>query len=318
MPTDLMSLLRGARDRLARLPWPLILTIALAFVAVALLADEALARSGGSSGGSRFRSSSGGGGFSGGGHSSYSGGRSYGGGFFFFGGGGLSGSTIFATLVILVVVMAISSAIKNAKKKAAESSRIYRLRFAMEMPGDKPWEALEQVIRNARRGHGDGLAQQCREVALFLRRHRDKVTHACIAGDGARLGIDAAEQKFLSMTSEARSVFNREVLRIEDGGQVREAKREAEGGDGLHDEDGDFGINEFFAVTLVLALRGARSELPTPLSTQADADTMLARLAGVTEDEMVACEIIWEPAAESDILTADDMLVTYPELGRLL
>jgi uncharacterized membrane protein len=296
----------------------MILTLVIAVALIALLADEALARSGGSSGGSRFRSSGGGGGYSGGGYSGggYSGGgysRSYGGGFYFFG-FGIPWQLIVGVLVFVVI----AAVVKNAQRKAAESSRIYRLRFAMEMPGDRPWEALEQVIRNARRGAGDGLAQQCREVALFLRRHRDRVTHACIAGDGARLGVDAAEQRFLSMTSEARSVFNREVLRIEDSGAVREAKREAEGLDGLHDEDGDFGINEFFAVTIILGLRGKDSALPTPLSTQADADAVLARLAGLSEAEVVACEVIWEPAAESDILTADDMLVTYPELGRLL
>jgi uncharacterized membrane protein len=317
MSDTLLSLARGARARLARLPWPLILTAVVALVLVALVADEALARSGGSSGGSRFRSSSGGGwggGSSWGGGSGYRGGGHYGGGFYFFGFG-----IPWQLIVAVIVVAVIGSIVQNLKKKAAEATRVYRLRFAMEMPGGRPWEALEQVVRGARRGrHGDDLAAQCRDVALFLRRQGDKVTHACIAGDGLRLGFDQAEATFNALSGESRRAFNREVLRIEDGGHVRETKREVDGLDGLHDEDGDFGINEFFAVTLVVALRGRDSALKTPLSTQADLEAMLARLSSVTEEEVMACEVVWEPAAESDALTSDDMLVTYPELTRLL
>jgi uncharacterized membrane protein len=301
------SLFRGAIERLARVPWPAVVAVLVAALVLFVFAEEAMARSGGSGGGMRFRG--GGGGFSGG----RSGGGFGGGGFHVYGCFYVPFELIIAVLVIMVVM----SIIANMKKKAAEASRVYRVRFAVEMPGDKPWEELEALVRRATFASNDGLAGLCRDAAMYCRKRIDRITHAALAAEPKKLSPDEAEAKFLAFARDARGFFNREVLRVEAAG-VTEKTREAATIDELHDEDGDFGINEYFLVTIIVALRGKGPELPLPIATHQDVDTALARLAGVSGDEVLACEVVWTPAAKSDILTSDNLLESFPDLGRLV
>jgi uncharacterized membrane protein len=290
--------------RMSTWPWVPALVVLVVLAALLVGADEALARSGGSGGGMRFRGGGGGGG-----------GGGFGGGGFHVYGCVYVPIEVVLVVVVILIVMAIVS---NAKKKAADAVRVARLRFAITMPGARPWEELERLVRSVPLGRDDGLARLCREASIYLIRREDRITHAAIAMDTKRLNREEGEARFVELTQSARGYFDREVLRVESQG-VTEKQREAPvSADGLHDEDGDFGINEYFLVTIIIGLKASAPELPERIATPGDVDAALKLLSGVAADDVIACEVVWTPAAESDILTSDNLLESFPELGPLV
>jgi uncharacterized membrane protein len=296
--------------RLARSPWLVFALAALVLVALAF-GDEALARSGGSGGGGGFsRSSGGGGGFSGG--SSYGGSRGFGGGFGFYGCYFMN----FQTLMIIFVVIAAVGIVKRIMARAKDKARVYRIRVGIADPGPRPWDELETVVRRSSFDSPESLATFVRNVALYLRRKGDRANHAAIV-TSSKLGPADAEREFQALATDARSVFNREVLRVDGRGRALESKREAERKDELTDEDGDFGINEFFVVTLVVGVDAGQPPLPQKISSREDLRATLERLSGLSAPAVLAAEVAWTPAAESDIMTTDEVLTLFPELSEL-
>lgn len=293
----------GVLSRMAKLPWATIFFSLFMIVSIAVFADEAMARSGGSGGGGGF--SRGGGGFGGGG----------GGG---FGGGGIMfcGYMSPSTILIIFAVLAFFSFIQWLGKRNADKAAVYRVRFGITQPGDRPWEELEAMVRRASFDSPDGLASFVRNIALYLRRKGGKITHASMVGV-PKLGPSEAEQKFQALTSEARASFEREVLRIE-GNQRKLLEQKREGKtDGLTDEDGSFGINEFFVVTLVVGIDHSGPTLPEKIGGPQDLDAVLAALGAVGSPMVLAAEVVWTPASESDILPVDEATMTFPDLMEL-
>lgn len=162
----------------------------------------------------------------------------------------------------------------------------------------------------------DGLANFVRNIALYLRRRVDKVSHASMLTSG-KVAPAIAEQKFRALASEARSTFNREVLRVEGRMKAIEEKREVATKDALTDEDGDFGINEFFVVTLVVGLDVGAPELSERIASVEELRGVLEQLGGLAAPFVLAAEVVWTPAAQSDILTADEVMTTFPDLMEL-
>jgi uncharacterized membrane protein len=299
-----IEILGAVRSRVANWPWAAILLGLV--VAVGLLADEALARSGGSGGGGSFSRGGGSGGYSGGS------GGGFGGGFGFFGCYFMSPTTLMLIFGVIMVAAVVQWIAKRAKNKA----RVYRIRFGIGKPGPRPWEELETVVRRSSFDSPEGLAGFVRNVALYLKRKGDRVNHAAVHAAG-KLGFEAAEQQFRGLATDARAAFNREVLRVEGRGKALESKREADRKDELTDEDGDFGINEFFVVTLVVGVDAQVPRLPEKISSREDLKLTLELLGGLSAPAVMAAEVVWTPAAESDILTADEVLTLFPELSEI-
>lgn len=290
--------------RVAAWPWATILFSLFIVSMMVVFADEALARSGGSGGGGGF-SRGGGGGFGGGGGG-------------FGGGGGIMfcGYMSPQTIMLLFLVMAVVSLVQWAMKKGKDKARVYRVRFGIGSPGERPWEELEAIVRRSSFDSPGELATFVRNVALYLRRRADKVTHTSILGTG-KVNPGEAEQKFQTLTSEARATFNREVLRVEGRMKAIEEKREVATKDALTDEDGDFGINEFFVVTLIVGLDNSVPELPAHIASAEDLRLALERIGGLSAPSVLAAEVVWTPAAQSDILTADEIMTTFPDLMEI-
>ena len=295
-------------SRVADWPWATILFSLFLLSMMVVFADEALARSGGSGGGggfSRGGGSSGGGGFGGGGGG--------------FGGGGIMfcGYMSPQTIMVMFLLFAVISLVRWAMNRSKDKARVYRIRFGIGQPGERPWEELEAIVRRASFDSPEQLATFVRNVALYLRRKGDKVTHASLIGTG-KIGPAEAEQKFQSLTTEARSTFEREVLRVEGGRRgAIENQREKKSKDGLTDEDGDFGINEFFVVTLVVGVDNNVPQLPEKIASPEDLKLALERLGGLSAPYVLAAEVVWTPAAESDILPAEETMMTFPDLMEL-
>ena len=209
--------------------------------------------------------------------------------------------------------MAVAALVQWAAKRQKDKARVYRLRIGIANPGPRPWEDLESVVRRHSFDSPEGLAAFLRDVALFLRRRFDKVTHVSLLGSG-KVNSTEAEQQFRSLTSEARSSYNREVLRVEGRTKAIEEKREAATKDALTDEDGDFGVNEFFIVTMVVAVDNSVAALPEKIGSHDDVKGILETLGGLSSPSVLATEVVWTPAAESDIMLGDEVLTLFPDL----
>ena len=155
-----------------------------------------------------------------------------------------------------------------------------------------------------------GLAALLREVALALRRQVEAVEYGAVTRVAA-LALPAAQQQFGQWSADARSKYNREIVRADELG-VRKEQKEVATKDALHDEDGEFAVSEFFVVTLVLGLRGV--DLVASVNDARELEALLERLSRVTAEELVAVEVVWSPASLSDSLAKDDMQLRYPEL----
>jgi uncharacterized membrane protein len=272
--------------------------------------DEAMARSGGSGGGGGLSRGGGGGGGGFGGGGGYGGG--YGGGFYFC---GYINPTV---LIIAIAAIFIIGALQKLAARNKDKAFVYRLRFGMGNPGLRPWDELEATVRRADFSSPDGLASFVRNMALYLRRKADNITHASILGTPKSLPPTEAESKFDALATEARSAFDREVLRIE--GRMAKAienKREGAKKDELTDEDGDFGVNEMFVVTLVVGVDHSVPLFPERISGGDDLKFVLERLSGLSSPLVLKAEVVWSPAAESDIMTQEDIIRFYPDLAEV-
>lgn len=304
------SIFQRALARMAGWPWATIAVVVVALVAMSLTSPDAMARSGGSGGGGGFSRGGGGGGFGGGGGGFGGGGGGFG--FYFC---GYINPTVLLIAIAAIVILGLLSKLADRNKGKAN---VYRVRFGIGNPGIRPWDELEAMVRRADFTTPDGLSSIVRNLALYVRRKGDKVTHASILGTPKALPPAEAESRFDGLASEARAAFDREVLRIEgDQRKAIENKREAARKDDLTDEDGDFGVNEMFVVTLVVGVDQSVPLFPTSIAGSDGLKEVLERLSGLSTPLVMKVEIVWSPAAESDVMTQDDILLYYPDLAEV-
>ncbi|MCB9788523.1 MAG: DUF1517 domain-containing protein [Deltaproteobacteria bacterium] len=287
-------------------------------------AGAALAQSGGSIGGGSFGGGGGGGSFGGGGGSF--GGGSFGGSSSSFGGssgGGRPMTREDAKVLIGVIgsVLLVILAVNLGPKlyhwwmdRTRLRVRLTRVRFGVAAPYGDLLETLMRLASSADVSNPAGLARLVREAALALRRDADAIRYVSVHEAGTR-PLSKAEGPFQALASEERSRFTREVVRRDPTG-LRRGRAARLPGDGLHDENGDFGVAEYMVVTLVLAHReliGAHADVASVEAMR----ELLRDLGDAATQETVAVELIWSPAADTDILAEREMIVAYGDLVPL-
>ncbi len=296
----------------------------------------AYARSGGSMGGGSFRSRSGGSSFgSGGGGGSFSspsygsggggtrfmpipvpigGSRYYGPSYGYggsSGGGGWIVLLILVGIIVIVVVVARRSRRRDGQSGGDDGIQTSRVQFGIQMQAWPLVERLEAIARNADTSDSGGLQNMLVQSLATIRHYVYNIEFGAAEQKPAMNPLEA-ERQFGRWTGEARLSYDREVVRADRFGVQEQQKEVAT--DGLHDEDGQLAVAEFFVVTLVLATRSFT--LPT-LTNVAEVQMLLGQLAGLTASDLVALEIIWSPAAKSDAMSRDDMETTFPALRPL-
>lgn len=314
----------------ARLPWAPRLALLAALVIVPLAGPgTAAAQSTGSSfgggsfggGGGSSSWSGGGGGFSGGsswsgGGSSWSGGGSYSSGGYSSGGGLPPGVIITLVVVFLFISFVSGKAKGNAGYALREPDRVSWDRvdvtgvtLALDWRARKWMQGeLERLAREGDTSTTAGLARLARETALALRRYETAwlyagVLNASLAAPGQ------AEQTFRNAAQDFRSRYRHELVRKGATGQVRE---KAAPGTRARDEEGQ----GLVVVTLLVA---AKRELLDVYDIQnaEQLRRLLAQIVAMDSGAMVALEVIWSPAEETDRMSSAELEVLYPELRRL-
>ena len=283
------------------------------------------ARSGGSGGGFRSgsrssssRSSSSR--SSGGGYSS----RSSGGGY--SGGGGFGGfyflltptgmGFAIAVALIYLIIRAIKTAAERRRAAAEAALAVARVQLGLDALSTVGLrDRIEGIVRDADTATEAGLWRLSQRVIDEVAQHLDSVRYACISED-TKLTPELGEQRFNALTNEARANYEREIVRRDQGG-LKLTQRNSDKANELVDEDGTFGIAEYFVVTLVMAARGGPIGLPPQLVGHDEVQAAVAAMSAIRLDRHIGFEVVWTPAAESDILSRDELLTDYPQLAPL-
>jgi len=151
-----------------------------------------------------------------------------------------------------------------------------------------------------------GLHSILMEVLQMLLRNTEYVAYAASGGKMFEY-IEEAESKFNEVSFEERAKFREETLVNVDGRSVR-------GGSGPA-STGDKDLDQWMCITLVLAIeRGFKFP---KINTLTDLKKAIKYLAGVTEDELLAFELMWTPENEGDSYSKDELLTDYPTMVTL-
>jgi uncharacterized membrane protein len=175
-------------------------------------------------------------------------------------------------------------------------------------------EVVESLARTGNLDTPQGLHAFMQEIVVHLRRHKDAIDYAHIQTNHG-MSAEQAQELFTTHSNEARSRYDREILRRDAAGLRTQERNKGEVG-GLLDEDGQLAVDEYLVLTLLVGFQG-REPFPKQLNAHQQFVQALHLYPKVSPRELKVVEAIWSPAAESDTMTKDDMLETYPELRRL-
>lgn len=290
--------------------------------------EPSAAASGGRIGGGSFRSapsmprSYGGGGYGGGG-----GGGGYRGGFgggigfpfllpiFGFGGGGL-----FGFLVLMAVVGLIANALRggggggpalsygdgpmaNAVRADGPVSiaqvQLGLLASARELQAD-----LRRLAATADTSSNLGLQRVLQETSLALLRNPDLWVYAAV--EVGQVPFGSAESTFNRLSMAERSKLDRELTTNVQGQRADEPSQKVGDSDATSD---------FIAITLLLASR-SRLNLQGGGSGEALRNSLQV-LGGVSADDLLALEVIWQPEGIGEVLSTEQLITAYPQLAHL-
>lgn len=310
---------------------------------------EAQARSGSSAGGGSFGGGSssggggGGGGYSGGGYSGggYSGGGGYGGGYPMpvpvpYGGGGGYGIGGCAGLGLPMLIFFAFLAFRFMARRrqfmqqrggsvsplgpifggggSREKVDVALLELAVRDPERTVQNSIEQLARRSNLDNSEQLRAFLNEILLMLQRNMNVIDHGRLVLTEDKSAAQA-EATFRQLVSQARAKFDREILRKDRLGSREAATRNMQT-DGLVDEDGDLGVQEYVVLSLAVAWKDGPN-LPDTLDSYADLHQRLNELERITSNELMVVEVVWSPSAESDAMSKMDMMTVYPELRPL-
>ncbi|GAB4374264.1 MAG: DUF1517 domain-containing protein [Elainellaceae cyanobacterium] len=309
---------------------PLLKPLLISFLVITLVLGQAnsalAARSGGRIGGGSFRVPTrtapaprsyapGGGGY-------YPGGGGYypGGGFGFpfivpifgFGGGGLFSILIFlaiAGFLVRTFRSITSGGDELGYEGASPTLSVAQLQVGLLAEARGLQADLDRIAQKADTSSSTGLAQVLQETTLALLRHPEYWVYGATESKQARL--EAAEAQFNRLALAERSKFNEETLsNVNNQLRQAEARKALEGTGALANLPDN--PAEYIVVTLLVAAQG-KVDLPV-INGEQDMRQAISQIGSVSSDRLLALEVLWTPQAQGDSLSAEEVLVGYPNL----
>jgi len=219
---------------------------------------------------------------------------------------------------IVIVIVAIARRVRTSTSSdggggyaaaPAEKCDVWLAQFGVQMAARDVQDTLENLASRTDAHNEDSLSYALRTLAQQLGERIAHVEYAAVRGS-ENMPMAKAEDQFQLWSGNERAKYNREVVRGEASG-VRRQQKEWQT-DGIHDEDGQLAVAEFFVISVVLASRGVK--LVRQIHGTADLTALIETLARVSGDQLVALEVVWSPAARSDAMGRDDLTGRYPEL----
>ena len=254
--------------------------------------------------------------------------RSYGGGG--FGGGigfpfllpifGFGGGGLFGFLLLMAVVGLIANALRggggggpalsygdgpmaNAVRPDGPVSiaqvQLGLLASARELQAD-----LRRLAATADTSSNLGLQRVLQETSLALLRHPDLWVYAAV--EVGQVPFASAESTFNRLSMAERSKLDRELTTNVQGQRANELSKKVGDSDATSD---------FIAITLLLASR-SRLNLQGGGSGEALRNSLQV-VGGVSADDLLALEVIWQPEGIGEVLSTEQLITAYPQLSHL-
>lgn len=166
---------------------------------------------------------------------------------------------------------------------------------------------LDKIAQTANTGSVEGLDIVLQETVLALLRHPEYWAYASSETQQTRL--EAAEEKFNRLALAERSKLQAETLSNVNQ-QLRSAQKSLPSAEGeLTTTEGP---GEYIIVTLLVAAQGNLKLLE--INSSENLQQALNQLGAVSSEQLLALEVLWEPQAEGDTLTSEELVSEYPDL----
>lgn len=227
-----------------------------------------------------------------------------------FGGGGLFTLLIFIAIATFLLrsFRSIASGDGAEYEGVSPNVSVARLQVGLLAKARELQTDLNRIAENADTNSTAGLAQVLQESTLALLRHPEYWVYGGAESQQARL--ESAEAQFNRLAISERSKFSQETLsNVNNLLRQAEAKKQLQASGELALPDNPA---EYIVVTLLVATQG-KLDLPKINSDQ-DLRKAISQVGAVSSDRLMAMEVLWTPQAEGDTLSAEDVLVEYPDL----
>ncbi len=287
------------------------------------------AASGGRIGGGSFRAPSmprtGGGGYRGGYGGGYRGG--YGGGYrrgggigfpflipiFGFGGGGL-----FGFLVLMAITGAIINSLRGTnfqsfnRSSQIESSpqgpiTMLQIQIGLLASAKGLQQDLRKLAESADTSKSSGLQKVLQETTLALLRQPELWVYSNI--ETGSVPFSSAEMTFNKLSLTERSKLSKELTYNVSGEKLNREFSESQSGDADK-------TNEFIVVTILVASKSNPISQKDTFNNE-NLQLNLRNLGSLSSTDLIALEIIWQPDGSGDVLSAEELLTTYPNLQHM-
>ena len=264
----------------------------------------------------------------GGGYSrSYGGGgynRGFGGGMGFpfiipifgFGGGGLFGFLILAAIVGVIVNSvrggsgggspAIGGGYRTPRELSTGPVSLLQLQIGLLVSAKSLQTDLRQLAASADTSSSSGLQRVLQETTLALLRQPELWVYANV--ESGSVPFNTSESTFNRLSMTERSKLRAEITT--NVGGVRSGVSAETSSSGEADA-----TNEFIVVTVLVASRQT-VKLKKADSGEALRET-LRILGSTSSSDLMALEVIWQPDGTGDVLSADELVMAYPNLQHL-
>ncbi len=234
---------------------------------------------------------------------------------FGFGGGfgGLFTILIFVAIANFLVqnFRRIASGEDEGSVTATPQISVARVQVGLMAQARELQRDLNRLAAKADTGTSEGLANVLRETSLALMRHPDYWMYG--AAESQQTSLSAAEAQFNRLSLAERSKFSHESLSnfnsqlSQSNGSSLTVSQPA---GALSEAPG-----EYIVVTLLVGTQG-KVQLPK-VNSSTDLKQVLGQVGAIAADQLLAVEVLWSPQAEGEALSADDMIVEYPDLKLL-
>lgn len=230
---------------------------------------------------------------------------------FGFGGGGLFSLLIFLAIAGFLVrsFRSIAGGDAVGYETGSPTLSVAKLQVGLLAEARGLQADLDRIAQNADTNSASGLTQVLQETTLALLRHPEYWVYGGTESKQARL--EAAEAQFNRLALAERSKFNEETL-----SNVNNLLRQAEAKKALAASGKLANLPdnpaEYIVVTLLVAAQG-KLDLPNINGAQ-DLRQAISQIGSVANDRLVALEVLWTPQAQGDTLSAEEVLIEYPEL----
>ncbi|NJN03350.1 MAG: DUF1517 domain-containing protein [Leptolyngbyaceae cyanobacterium SL_1_1] len=226
----------------------------------------------------------------------------------------------FGGLFTILIFIAIANFLVRSFRDASDSSsyeetsnpavsvarlQVGLLANARELQGD-----LTRIAETAETGSTAGLTQVLQEATLSLLRHPEYWAYA--AAEDKQTRLLSAEQEFNRFALTERSKFTGETLsnvnnQLKQADAAAALRGQKAADDALAEAPG-----EYIVATLLVGVQGNLS-LPKVSSPQ-DLRQALNQIGAISQEKLLAVEVLWTPQASGETLTADELIAEYPNL----